>query len=201
MKNHKSDAAVVVIDPRKDVLSEKGVTRGCSATSSRKTTPSRTSSDSSKPTSTTSPGRTEIDFPKVPELRPHPDRTSVPINDPLSPQTGISRSMTPIRLQDTVFFTTDFDNCVNELSANHANFQAPLHVTIPPARRVGVPQIRVHELVVEFNETRTTRATVVAVLAKYGCQERVQDSDAFPGGPVAANPPPIFVSVITTQMT
>jgi hypothetical protein len=43
--------------------------------------------------------------------------------------------MTHIRLQDTVFFTTDFDNCVDELRANHANFQAPLHVTIPPARR------------------------------------------------------------------
>jgi hypothetical protein len=114
---------------------------------------------------------------------------------------GALKNMTHIRLKDTVFFTTDFDNCVNELRANHANFQAPLHVTISPARRVGIPQIRVHELVVEFNEARTTRATVVAVLAKYGSHERVQDSDASPGGPVPANPPPIFVSVITTQMT
>jgi hypothetical protein len=114
---------------------------------------------------------------------------------------GASKSMTHIRLPDTVFFTTDFDNCVHELRANHATFQAPLHVTIPPARRFGVPQIRVHELVVECDETRTTRATVVAVLAKYGCHERVQDSDASPGGPVSSNPPPVFVSVITTQMT
>jgi hypothetical protein len=51
--------------------------------------------------------------------------------------------MTSIRLQDTVFFTTDFDNCVNELQANHAAFQAPLHVTITPARRFGVPRVRV----------------------------------------------------------
>jgi hypothetical protein len=109
--------------------------------------------------------------------------------------------MIPIRCQDTVFIATDFDNCVNELRASHATFQAPLHVTTPPARRVGVPRIRAHELVVEFDETRTTRATVVAVLAKYGCQERVQDSDASPGGPVPSNPPSCFVSVITTQMT
>jgi hypothetical protein len=109
--------------------------------------------------------------------------------------------MTPIRLQDTVFFTTGFDNCVNELSANHANFQAPLHVTIPPARRFGVPQLRAHDLVVEFDETRTTRAAVMAVLAKYGCHERPQDLDASPGGRVLSNPLPVFVSVITTQMT
>jgi hypothetical protein len=64
-----------------------------------------------------------------------------------------------------------------------------------------VSQIRAHELVVEFDETRTTRATVVAVLAKYGCHERVQGLGASSGGPVPANPPPIFVSVITTQMT
>jgi hypothetical protein len=114
---------------------------------------------------------------------------------------GASRNLTHIQLQDTAFFSTDFDNCVNELRANHATFQAPLHVTIPPARRLGVPQIRVHELVVEFDETRTTSATVVAVLAKYGCHERVLDSDASPGGPVPANPPPVFVSVITAQMT
>jgi len=95
--------------------------------------------------------------------------------------------MTPIRLQDTVFFTTDFDNCVNELRANHATFQAPLHVTIPPARRVGVPQIWVHDLVVEFDETRTTRASVAAVLATYGSHERPQDSDTSPGGPAPSN--------------
>jgi hypothetical protein len=109
--------------------------------------------------------------------------------------------MTPIRIQDTVFFTTDFDNCVNELSANYANFQAPLRVTIPPARRFGVPQIRAHDLVVEFDETRTTRAAVMAVLAKYGCHERPQDLDASLGGPVLSNPLPVFVSVITAQMT
>jgi hypothetical protein len=109
--------------------------------------------------------------------------------------------MTPSRLPDTAFFTTDFDDCVNELRANRATFQAPLHVTVPPARRVGVPQIRVHELVVEFDETRTTRAAVMAVLAKYGCHERAQDSDASPGRPVPANPPHAFVSAITTQMT
>jgi hypothetical protein len=81
-----------------------------------------------------------------------------------------------------MLFTTDFDNCVNELRANYATFQAPLHVTIPPARRFGVPQIWVHDLVVEFDETRTTTDAVVAVLAKYGCQERPLDSGASPGG-------------------
>ena len=48
--------------------------------------------------------------------------------------------MTPIRCQDTVFHPKNFDNCVNELSANHAAFQAPLRVTgSPPASRVRVP--------------------------------------------------------------
>jgi hypothetical protein len=60
----------------------------------------------------------------------------------------------------------------------------------------GVPQIWVHELVVEFGETRTTRAPVVAVLAKYGCHERPQGWDAPSGGPA-----PGVMSVITTQMT
>ena len=56
--------------------------------------------------------------------------------------------MTAIRCQDTVFLTTDFDDCVQELRANQATFQAPLHVTVsPPGRRIGVPQIRVHDLV------------------------------------------------------
>ena len=110
--------------------------------------------------------------------------------------------MTPIRCQDTVFHTKDFDNCVNELSANLAAFQAPLRVTgSPPASRVRVPQIRVHDLVVEFDETRTTRDAVVAVLAKYGCHERPQDSDASPRGQFPSNPSPVFVDVITSQMT
>jgi hypothetical protein len=110
--------------------------------------------------------------------------------------------MTPLRCHDTVFLTTDFDDCVNELRANHATFQAPLRVTYSAlARRVGVPQLRAHDLVVEFDETRTTRAAVVAVLAKYGCHERPQGSDASPAGPVPSNPIPDFVSVITTQMT
>jgi hypothetical protein len=109
--------------------------------------------------------------------------------------------MATIRCQDTVFLTTDFDNCVSELRASHAAFQAPLHVTIPAGRRVGVPRIRVHDLVVEFDETRTTRDAVASILAKYGCRERPQDADASPAGPAAANPSPIFGSVITTQMT
>ena len=110
--------------------------------------------------------------------------------------------MTPIRCQDTVFHTKDFDNCVNELSANHAAFQAPLRVTgSPPASRVRVPEIRVHDLVVEFDETRTTRDAVVAVLAKYGCYERPQDSDASPRGQFPSNPSPVFVDVTTFQMT
>ena len=94
--------------------------------------------------------------------------------------------MTPIRCQDTVFHPKHFDNCVNELSANHAAFQTPLRVTgSPPASRVGVPEIRVHDLAVEFDVTRTIRDAVVAVLAKYGCHERPQDSDA---SPVARSP-------------
>ena len=108
--------------------------------------------------------------------------------------------MTPIRCQDTVFHTKDFDNCVNELSAKHATFQAPLRVTSsPPASRVRVPEIRVHDLVVEFDETRTTRDAVVAVLAKYGGDERPQDSDASPRGQFPSNPSPDFVNVITSQ--
>ena len=110
--------------------------------------------------------------------------------------------MTPIRCQDTVFHLMAFDNCVNELSANHATFQAPLRVTgNPPASRVRVPEICVHDLVVEFDETRTTRDAVVAVLAKYGCHERPQDSDASPRGQFPSNPSPVFVDVTTSQMT
>jgi len=110
--------------------------------------------------------------------------------------------MTPIRCQDTVFHTKDFDNCVNELSANLAAFQAPLRVTgSPPASRVGVPEIRVHDLAVEFDVTRTIRDAVVAVLAKYGCHERPQDSDASPRGQFPSNPSPVFVDVTTSQMT
>jgi hypothetical protein len=99
--------------------------------------------------------------------------------------------MTAIRCQDTVFLTTDFDDCVKELRANQATFQAPLHVTVKPAGlRIGVPEIRLHDLVVEFDETRTTRAAVLAVLAPYGCRARPQDPDASPAGPVAATPSP-----------
>jgi len=109
--------------------------------------------------------------------------------------------MTPIRCQDTVFHTKDFDNCVNELSANHVTFQVSLLVTgSPPASRVRVPQIRVHDLVVEFGEPRTTRDAVVAVLAKYGCHERPQDSDASPRGQFPSNPSPVFVDATTSQI-
>jgi hypothetical protein len=81
--------------------------------------------------------------------------------------------MTPIRCQDIVFLTTDFDDCVNELRSSHATFQAPLHATCsPPDKRVGIPQIRVQDLVVEFDETRATRAAIVSILAKHGCRER-----------------------------
>jgi hypothetical protein len=62
---------------------------------------------------------------------------------------------------------------------------------------VGIPQIRVHDLIVEFDETRTTRAAVVSILAKYGCRERPQGRDASPGGPLPSNRPPDFRSVIT----
>ena len=101
-----------------------------------------------------------------------------------------------------MFHTKDFDNCVNELGANHAAFRAPLRVTgNPPASRVRVPEICVHDLVVEFDETRTIRDTVVAVLSKYGCHERPQDSDASPRGQFPSNPSPFFVSVVTSQVT
>jgi hypothetical protein len=109
--------------------------------------------------------------------------------------------MTSIRCQDTVFLTTDFDTCVSELRASHAAFQAPLHATIPPGRRFGVPRIRAHDLIVEFDETRIPRAAVLSILAKYGCHERVPAWGASPGGAVPTNPAPLFVSVITTQMT
>jgi hypothetical protein len=95
--------------------------------------------------------------------------------------------MTTIRCQDTVFLTADFDDCVKELHSNRATFQSPLHVTIRPAGlRMGVPEIRLHDLVVEFDETCTTRVAVVAVLAKYGCRERPQGPDASLAGPVVA---------------
>jgi hypothetical protein len=101
-----------------------------------------------------------------------------------------------------VFHTKDFDNCVNELSANYAAFRVPLRVTgSSPASRVRVPEIRVHDLVVEFDETRTTRDAVVAVLTKYGCHERPQHSDASPGGQFPSNPSHFFVSVVTSQVT
>lgn len=114
--------------------------------------------------------------------------------------------MTAIRCQDTVFFTTDFDRCVEDLRANQATFQTPLHVSVMSSgRRFGVPQIWVHELAVEFDEARTTRAAVVAVLAKYGCHERVPEealsSDRSYAGSVPSNPPPNFVFGITTQLT
>ena len=110
--------------------------------------------------------------------------------------------MTPIRCQDTVVHTKDFDNCVDELSANHAAFQAPLRVTgSPPASRVGVPEIRVHDLAVEFDVTRTIRDAVVAVLAKYGCRERPRGLDTSPRGPVPSDPSPVFVSEMTSQIT
>ena len=109
--------------------------------------------------------------------------------------------MTHIQCQDTVFFTTDFDACLKELSANSANFQTPLHITIPPGRRFGVPLIRAHELVVEFDETLTTRAAVASILAKYYCRERSQGWDASSGGPAPSKLAPDFVSVITTQTT
>jgi hypothetical protein len=99
--------------------------------------------------------------------------------------------MTPIRCQHTVFLTTDFDDCVKELHSNQAAFQSPLHVTVRPAGlRMGIPEIRLHDLVVEFDETCTTRAAVVAVLAKYGCRERAQGPDASLAGPIAPDPSP-----------
>ena len=100
-----------------------------------------------------------------------------------------------------MFLTTNFDACVEELRANSANFQTPLHITIPPGRRWSVPLIRAHELVVEFDETRAPRSAVASILAKYGCRERSQGWDASSRGPVHSKPTPDFVSVITTQMT
>ena len=99
--------------------------------------------------------------------------------------------MTHIQCQDTVFLTTDFDACVKELRANSANFQTPLHITIPPDSRFGVPLFRAHELVVEFDETRTTRAAVASILAKYDCRERSQGWDASSGGPAPRSRSPI----------
>jgi hypothetical protein len=110
--------------------------------------------------------------------------------------------MTPVRCQDTVFRTKDYDNCVNELSANHVAFQAPLRVTgSPPASSVRVPEIRVHDLVVDFDERRTTSDAVAAVLAKYGCYERSQDLDTPSRGPVLSDPLTVFVSAMTSQVT
>jgi hypothetical protein len=110
--------------------------------------------------------------------------------------------MTPIRCQATVFHTKDFDNCVNEPSAKYAAFRAPLCVTgSPPASRVRVPEIRVRDLVVEFDETRTIRDAVVAVLEKSGCHERPQEPDASPRGQFPSDPSRFFVSVVTSQVT
>ena len=105
--------------------------------------------------------------------------------------------MTAIHCQDTVFLTTDFDACVNELQANQATIRAPIHVIVrPTGLRIGVPEIRLHDLVVDFDETRTGRAAVLAVLAKYGSRERQPDPGASLVGAVAVNPSPIFVAAV-----
>jgi hypothetical protein len=66
---------------------------------------------------------------------------------------------------------------------------------------MGVPEIRFHDLAVEYDETRTTRAAVVSILARYGCRERPQDGGASPGAPLASSRRPDLLSVITAQMT
>jgi hypothetical protein len=42
--------------------------------------------------------------------------------------------MTIIRCQDSVFLTTDFDDCKKELRANQATFQHPLLARSPRIR-------------------------------------------------------------------
>ena len=106
--------------------------------------------------------------------------------------------MTTIRCQDAFILTTDFDACEKELNASHATFQTPLHVTCgQAARRAVIPCIRVHGLAIDFDETRTTKCAVVAVLAKYGFRLQRQEEGRLPVSLGCPKPPPDRLSVLT----
>jgi hypothetical protein len=90
--------------------------------------------------------------------------------------------MTTIRCQDVFILTMDFDACEKELNARHAAFQTPLHVTCgQAAKRAVVPCIRVHGAAIQLDETRTSRAAVMAVLSKYGFRLQRQDEAGLSG--------------------
>jgi hypothetical protein len=92
--------------------------------------------------------------------------------------------MTTIRCQDAFILTTDFDACEKELNARHAAFQTPLHVTCgQAAKRAVIPCIRVHGAAIEFDETRTSKSAVMAVLSKYGFRLQPQDVARLSGSP------------------
>ena len=106
--------------------------------------------------------------------------------------------MTTIRCQDAFILTTDFDGCENELNASHGTFQTPLHVTCGQgARRAVIPCIRVHGLAIDFDETRTTKSAVVAILAKYGFRLQPQEEGRLPASLVNSKQPRNRLSAIT----
>ena len=107
--------------------------------------------------------------------------------------------MTTIRCQDAFILTTDFDACAKELNASHAAFQTPLRVTCgQAARRAVIPCICVHGVAIDFDETRTTKSAVVAVLAKYGFRLQPQQEGRLPASLVCPKPPRDRLSVLTT---
>ena len=107
--------------------------------------------------------------------------------------------MTTIRCQDAFILTTDFDGCENELNASHATFQTPLHVTCgQAARRAVIPCIRVHGLAIDFDETRTTKSAVVAILAKYGFRLQPQEEGDLPASLVNPKQPRNRLCAIAT---
>jgi hypothetical protein len=106
--------------------------------------------------------------------------------------------MTTIRCQDAFILTTDFDACAKELNASHAAFQTPLHVTCgEAARRAVIPCIRVHGLAIEFDESKSTKSAVVAVLAKYGFRLQPQEETCLPASLVHPMQPRNRLNVLT----
>jgi hypothetical protein len=72
--------------------------------------------------------------------------------------------MRTIRCHTMTFSFPGFKDCEEELHARGAWFKHPLRISV----RLSPPSIRVHDPIVELDETRATRAAVLSVLAKYG---------------------------------
>jgi len=131
-----------------------------------------------------------------------PSRYSETERTNFNTQLGKDRNMMRIRCQDTEFATINFDACEKELQVNQARFQTPLHLSSGIiTRRASVPCIRLHDLVVEFDETKTPRTRLLSLLLRYGCRERAQDAAAFTLDATSPKQPETWLSVITTEAT